>query len=117
MPQYNGVEKQELVQSIEDAMDYILSLKDIVVSKDAAADFTQPLNDWIDGRLLAILKQSSSSEELCRNMAYTGADTLFGQYKGLLLSARFNDVTASTQKTIRSLEKWKAFQNTPKNTI
>jgi len=102
MPKYNGVDQQDLVQSIEDAMDYILKLEFV-------PDVRSALDDWIDGRRLAVIKQSSSDEELSRNMTLMGADTLFHKFERLMLSARFNDVTSATQKTIRTLEKWKAF--------
>ncbi|GEM_PF-5001269 len=102
MAQYNGVDKEEIVASIDGVLDLILADGKISHSERA-------VYDWIDGRKLAILRQSSSDEELARNMRLTGADKIFAQNGGFLLRLEFNCSSAKDLKTIERLKSWNAF--------
>ena len=102
MTKFRGVEKNELVQSIEDAMDFILS-------KSFNQNARKDLSDWIDGRKLAVLKQSSSDEELARNVKLMGADKVFEPFRDMLERVYRLDVTPQSQKMVENLKKWSAY--------
>lgn len=104
MAKYNGVDKDKIVDSIDGALDIILN--------DGRISYTEKaLYDWIDGRKLAILRQSSSDEELARNMKLTGADTIFKKHGQFLLKLEFNQLSAKDKHNIALLTRWNAFGN------
>lgn len=109
MARYNGVDKDAIVDSIDQTLDLILRDKKI-------SPLEQDLYNWIDGRKLAILRQSASDEELARNMEYTGANRIFAEKGKFLLSLNFNTLAADDRKTIENLKSWNAFDkgNAPK---
>ena len=107
MAQYNGVHKDKIVNSIDDMIDLILR-------DDHVSPLERPIYDWIDGRKLAIRRQSSSDEELARNMDYTGANKIFAVHGQFLLRLEFNDLAEQDRRAIETLKEWNAFK-APKN--
>lgn len=102
MANYRGVDKSVLVETIENAMDYVLRQNFNMAAK-------RHFDAWIDGTKLNILKQSCTSEELARNMKLTGAENLFKPLSNELNAVWDKDISPSTQKLIKNLKKWSAF--------
>lgn len=102
MAQYNGIDKDEIVDSIDQVLD-------LIWRDGRVSSLEKPLYDWIDGRKLAMIRQSSSDEELARMMSYTGADKIFAEKGRFLLSIDFNMVSSTDYRTIERLKSWNAF--------